>query len=64
MRTWPRPSPFTDELAQTADRLGYHTLWMAEHHFQREGYECLPNLLMQSVHLAHITKKPEIRLRV
>ena len=46
----------TDELAQTADRLGYHTLWMAEHHFQREGYECLPNLLMQSVHLAHITK--------
>ena len=46
----------TDEIAQTADRLGYHTLWMAEHHFQREGYECLPNLLMQSVHLAHITK--------
>ena len=46
----------TDEIAQTADRLGYHTLWMAEHHFQREGYECLPNLLMQSVHLAHLTK--------
>ena len=46
----------TDQIAQTADRLGYHTLWMAEHHFQREGYECLPNLLLQSVHLAHITK--------
>ena len=46
----------TDEIAMTADRLGYHTLWLAEHHFQREGYECLPNLLLQSVHLAHITK--------
>ncbi len=46
----------TDQIAQTADRLGYHTLWLAEHHFQREGYECLPNLLLQSVHLAHITK--------
>ena len=56
MKNWPRPSTITDEIAQTADRLGYHTLWMAEHHFQREGYECLPNLLMQSVHLAHITK--------
>lgn len=46
----------TDEIAKTADHLGYHTLWLAEHHFQREGYECLPNLLLQSVHLAHITK--------
>ncbi len=46
----------TDEIAMTADRLGYHTLWLAEHHFQREGYECLPNLLLQSVHLAHITR--------
>lgn len=46
----------TDQIAQTADRLGYNTLWLAEHHFQREGYECLPNLLLQSVHLAHITK--------
>ena len=46
----------TDEIAKTADRLGYNTLWLAEHHFQREGYECLPNLLLQSVHLAHITK--------
>ena len=46
----------TDQIAQTADRLGYHTLWLAEHHFQREGYECLPNLLLQSVHLAHITR--------
>ncbi len=30
----------------TMDELGYDTLWMAEHHFQHEGYECLPNILM------------------
>ena len=28
------------ELAQLADRLGYDILWLAEHHFQREGYGC------------------------
>ena len=28
------------------DELGYDVLWMAEHHFQREGYECIPNLLI------------------
>ncbi len=42
-------------IAQTMDRLGYDTMWMAEHHFQPEGYECIPNLLMLNVHLAHLT---------
>ncbi|MCH8090075.1 MAG: LLM class flavin-dependent oxidoreductase [Chloroflexi bacterium] len=46
----------TEDIAKAADRLGYNTLWLAEHHFQREGYECLPNLLMQFVHLSHLTK--------
>lgn len=46
----------TEALARTMDNLGYDALWFAEHHFQHEGYECLPNLLMLSVHLAHITK--------
>ena len=36
------------ELALTMDRLGYDTLWLAEHHFQREGYECIPNILLLS----------------
>ena len=44
-------------IAQTMDRLGYDTMWMAEHHFQPEGYECIPNLLMLNVHLAHLTKR-------
>ena len=43
-------------IAQLMDRTGYDTFWLAEHHFQREGYECIPNILMLSVHLAHLTK--------
>jgi hypothetical protein len=27
------------------DRTGYDTYWLDEHHFQREGYECIPNVL-------------------
>ena len=37
------------------DEHGYHILWLAEHHFQHEGYECIPNILMEAVHLAHVT---------
>jgi alkanesulfonate monooxygenase SsuD/methylene tetrahydromethanopterin reductase-like flavin-dependent oxidoreductase (luciferase family) len=44
-------------LAQTMDRLGYDTLWFAEHHFQPEGYECIPNIMMLAVHLAHLTRR-------
>ena len=44
-------------IAQLLDRLGYDTFWMAEHHFQPEGYECLPNLLLFQVHLAHLTQR-------
>jgi alkanesulfonate monooxygenase SsuD/methylene tetrahydromethanopterin reductase-like flavin-dependent oxidoreductase (luciferase family) len=42
------------------DDLGYDMMWMAEHHFQHEGYECIPNILMLAVHLAHVTKKIKI----
>lgn len=44
-------------IAQVMDRNGYDTFWMAEHHFQPEGYECIPNLLLLSVHLAHLTER-------
>jgi alkanesulfonate monooxygenase SsuD/methylene tetrahydromethanopterin reductase-like flavin-dependent oxidoreductase (luciferase family) len=47
-------------MAELMDRLGYHTFWMAEHHFQREGYECIPNVLMTAVHLAHLTRRIKI----
>ncbi len=50
----------TEALARAADDLGYYALWLAEHHFQHEGYECLPNILMEGVHLAHVTKRLRI----
>jgi alkanesulfonate monooxygenase SsuD/methylene tetrahydromethanopterin reductase-like flavin-dependent oxidoreductase (luciferase family) len=46
--------------AKTMDRLGYDTFWMAEHHFQPEGTECIPNLLMMAMHLCGITKNIRI----
>ena len=48
--------PKAEAIAKLLDKLGYDTFWMAEHHFQPEGYECIPNLLMTNVHLAHLTK--------
>lgn len=49
-----------EAMARLGDRLGFDTLWMAEHHFQHEGYECIPNLLMMAVHLAHVTRNLRI----
>ncbi|HEY8288536.1 MAG TPA: LLM class flavin-dependent oxidoreductase [Acetobacteraceae bacterium] len=46
----------TEAVARLMDRTGWDTLWLAEHHFQYEGYEVIPNLLMVAVHLAHVTK--------
>jgi alkanesulfonate monooxygenase SsuD/methylene tetrahydromethanopterin reductase-like flavin-dependent oxidoreductase (luciferase family) len=46
-----------EAMARLMDRLGYDTFWMAEHHFQREGYECIPNVLMTALHLAHVTER-------
>ena len=44
-------------LAKHMDKLDYYCLWTAEHHFQREGYECFPNLILLGVHLAGLTKR-------
>lgn len=44
-------------LAKHMDELDYYCLWTAEHHFQREGYECFPNLILLGVHLAGLTKR-------
>ena len=48
--------PKSEALVQLLDKFGYDSFWMAEHHFQTEGYECIPNLLLLNVHLAHLTK--------
>src|SRR5579872_2577557 len=50
----------SEAIAKTMDRLGYDMMWMAEHHFQHEGYECIPNILMLAVHLCHVTKNIKI----
>jgi alkanesulfonate monooxygenase SsuD/methylene tetrahydromethanopterin reductase-like flavin-dependent oxidoreductase (luciferase family) len=47
----------TRSLARLLDRTGYDTFWLAEHHFQREGYECIPNVLMMALDLAHQTER-------
>jgi alkanesulfonate monooxygenase SsuD/methylene tetrahydromethanopterin reductase-like flavin-dependent oxidoreductase (luciferase family) len=44
-------------IARLMDRTGYDVFWLAEHHFQREGYECIPNILLLAVHLAHLTER-------
>lgn len=46
--------------AKTADEVGLDTMWLTEHHFQHEGYEVLPNLILFGMHLANLTS--ELRL--
>lgn len=43
--------------ARTMDRLGYDTMWLTEHHFQYEGYEVTPNLILFGLHLAKETTR-------
>ena len=45
------------DLAQHMEAYGYDILWLAEHHFQREGYECIPNVLLLSLWLAQQTTR-------
>jgi alkanesulfonate monooxygenase SsuD/methylene tetrahydromethanopterin reductase-like flavin-dependent oxidoreductase (luciferase family) len=46
--------------AQTADEVGFNGVWFTEHHFQHEGYEVTPNLILFGLALARYTK--QIRL--
>jgi alkanesulfonate monooxygenase SsuD/methylene tetrahydromethanopterin reductase-like flavin-dependent oxidoreductase (luciferase family) len=51
------PLATAEAMAKTMDRAGFDTLWLAEHHFQREGYECIPNIPLLAVHLAGRTQR-------
>lgn len=44
------------DISKHLEGLGFDEFWMAEHHFQPEGYECIPNLLMLSLYLSTQTK--------
>ena len=46
--------------ARLMDKLGYGALWMAEHHFQPEGTETLPNIILLAMHLVHCTERLKI----
>src|SRR6059058_6591566 len=50
----------TEAVAKKMDALGFDTLWLAEHHFQHEGYECIPNIPLLAVHIANHTKRLKI----
>ncbi len=43
--------------ARTAEAAGFDSMWLAEHHFQHEGYEVTPNILMVSLALAMRTER-------
>ena len=48
------------DMARHMDALGFDTLWGAEHHFQREGYEVIPNLILWGTYLAARTERLKI----
>jgi alkanesulfonate monooxygenase SsuD/methylene tetrahydromethanopterin reductase-like flavin-dependent oxidoreductase (luciferase family) len=43
--------------AKLADRLDYESFWLTEHHFQREGYQIVPNVVLVSAILAQHTRR-------
>ena len=44
-------------MAELMEKSGFDTLWLAEHHFQNEGYGGIGNIPMLSVHLAQKTER-------
>ena len=59
-RNWRARCTRSVAYAKCMDERGYDTFWMAEHHFQPEGTECIPNLLMMAMHLCGVTKNLKI----
>ena len=47
----------TLSIAELMERNGFDTLWLAEHHFQNEGYGGIGNIPMLSVYLAQKTER-------
>jgi alkanesulfonate monooxygenase SsuD/methylene tetrahydromethanopterin reductase-like flavin-dependent oxidoreductase (luciferase family) len=46
-----------EHYAQHAEQLDFDSLWLAEHHFQHEGYEVVPNTILLSAFLAERTRR-------
>ena len=45
------------DISTHLEKIGFQEFWMAEHHFQPEGYEAIPNLLMLGLYLSTQTDK-------
>jgi len=48
------------DIGVEADRLGFDSFWLTEHHFQYEGYEIVPNGLLLGAILAERTERIRI----
>lgn len=48
------------DMGVAADRLGYDSFWLTEHHFQYEGYEVVPNGMLFGSVLAERTEQIRI----
>ena len=46
-----------ERLAKHVDERDFYCMWMAEHHFQPEGYESIPNVILLGTYLATQTKQ-------
>ena len=45
------------DMAVVCDDLGYDSYWLAEHHFQHEGYEVVPNGILLGAVIAERTQR-------
>jgi alkanesulfonate monooxygenase SsuD/methylene tetrahydromethanopterin reductase-like flavin-dependent oxidoreductase (luciferase family) len=43
--------------AQRAEQLGFESMWTAEHHFQKHGFEVVPNVVLLNAVLAERTQR-------
>ena len=48
------------DMAVVCDDLGYDSYWLAEHHFQHEGYEVVPNGILLGAVIAERTQRIRI----
>src|SRR6266516_7819602 len=56
-RDWVKQYDDLFAYAQVAEEAGFDSIWFAEHHFQHEGYEVTPNIILTSAVIAMKTER-------